>query len=262
MIRTTDEEPMTKVERYSTAIESSNLRMKEGRGDLDVIISAGLLGTDPDDKPARRLADALAARLLRLRREYDKVRAAHRAAEMARVNNEAAAKRESGEEGEESAEERTETMLAIAERATLTAHVLLLVNLPSLRTVKEMVGVFALDQAKKMRFKIHGETILRLSGTVLDVHISPTCRHCDGRGFNGNLGKGERQAVCRPCRGTGTRRDSVGKDNDERAFVGHMLLELDALLGVALDEMSRREQGVRATKALIRAAEHQREAFG
>jgi hypothetical protein len=243
MIRSTEDQPLTFGERYSSAIDSSNLRLKENRGDVDIIISAGLV------------RESLGGTLLRLRVEYDLVRSEHQAAELELRRREQEAPKETGEEGGLSAEERTEAMLKEAHDAALTAHLMILMQLPSLRTAKEQMGHFALQQAAERRLDMAAEHVMRLAGSVLDVHISPTCRMCKGVGFNGNLARGENQKPCRPCKGSGSRRDQLGRDNAERAFAGHMLMELDALVFSVTSQMQRNAAAVREAKERIREAE-------
>lgn len=243
MIRSTDDEPMTLGERYSRAMGSSHLRMTEGPGDLDVIISAGML------------EDALGAALLRLRTEYDLVSTEHRLAETALRAREVEAKRQRGERDGMSAEERSAEILEAAQRAALTAHMLIMVSLGTLRETQALIGAWAIRQAPRLRFNRPPEHVLELTSRVLDVHVSPMCRHCLGRGFNGNLAKGERQAPCRPCKGNGTRRDSIGKDEPDRAFAGALLLELNAIECEAGRGMGRGAHVVRRRKEMIRQAE-------
>lgn len=245
MIRSTDEEPMTVGERYSGAINSSHLRLKERPGDIDLIVAAGLAGED------------LASGLLRLHVEYDLVRSEHRASELAMQHREDEAKRQRGEVDGISAEDRAKILNDAAEAIALTAHVLILSQLPSLRSVKDALGAYVLERAGVARFMAPREYVLKLAGAVLDVHISPLCRHCGGRGFNGNIQRGERQAPCRPCKSSGSRRDSIGQDEADRAFVGALLMELNALVGKAEGDINRQKQTVRDAKTLIRLAEEQ-----
>ena len=243
MIRSTDDEPMTLAERYSRAVDSSNLRMKEGPGDLDVIVSAGML------------EDALGASLLRLRVEYDSVSSEHRAAEIAFRARDAESKRQRGDRDGLTAETRSALIMARAQRAAMTAHMLIMVRLTTLREAKEIVAAWAIRQAPRLRFHRPPEHIMALACRVLDVHVSPICRHCQGRGLNGNLQKGERQAPCRPCKGSGNRRESIGRDDADRGFASALLMELNSIEDAASKGMGRGSRAVRRAKELIRAAE-------
>ena len=260
MIRSTDDTPMTAPERYASALGSSNLRMQERQGDLDVIIAAGCLDA------------SFAAALLRLRIEYDMIRGEHRIAENQLRAAEASAKRQKDSTGKDgklvpgpagadgrptTAAQRSGRILDDAERAAHQAHAMILLSMSTLRLTKEMMGHFAIREAARFKFGRPVSHVLRLSGHVLDVHISPTCRHCAGRGFNGNLLKGEHQAPCRQCRSSGTRRDSVGQDEDDRLFASHLLMEMDALMSAAERELQQKRFLMRETKALINEAEAQ-----
>lgn len=214
------EGPYTIAERYSGAVDSGNLKLGERRGDVDYIIAAGLI------------ADGLGAALYRLQVEYDCVRAAHAAAENRMRSLERIAASERGEDDEtgKTAAQRTAEILQTAEHEATTAHVLILAQLTSLREAKTRLGDFAITQATKQRFMRPDREALIIAGQVLDVWLNPNCRHCEGRGFNGSVLRGEKVVVCRPCRGTGHRRDMIGKDDAQRRFAGLLIGELDALM--------------------------------
>ena len=258
MIRSTDDTPMTVLERYASALASSNLRMQERHGDLDVIIAAGCLD------------ESFAAAMVRLRIEYDMIRGEHRIADNQLRAAEANAKRQKDKMGADgklipgpagadgkptTAVQRAEKILEDAEKAAHQAHAMILLSMSTLRLAKEMMGYFALREAARHKFERPVSHILHLSGHVLDVHIDMTCRACRGRGFNGNLAKGERQAPCRPCRGLGTRRDSIGKDEHDRLFAGRLLMEMDALVAEGERQLQQKRRETMETKALITEAE-------
>lgn len=216
---TNDDQP-TLLERYSAAVESSNLKLGERRGDLDLVIAAGLVG------------DTLAVALLRLAIDYDSVRAEHRKAERVMREREERANQQTGE-----ARERT---LKEAHDAALTAHALILMNLPSLERTKEHFGEFARQQATKRAFMQPDRTVNVIAGRVLDVWLSPACRRCDGRGFNGATHRGERQVICGGrggCGGSGHRRDSIGHSEAEHGFAKFLLAEIDRMLDNAQRDM-------------------------
>jgi hypothetical protein len=207
-------------EQYSSATESSNLKLGERRGDVDVIIAAGLV------------PDTLASTLYRLLVEYDGVRAVHIAAENRMRSMERMAPKEEGEDDEtgKSAAERTVEMLNAAEREARTAHVLILAQLTSLREAKRRFGDFAVVEATKQRFMRPDREVLLLAGQVLDVFLNPNCRHCQGRGFNGGSRPDEPKMLCRPCRGSGHRRDMLGKDAAQRLFASRLIAATDAMM--------------------------------
>lgn len=197
MISTPDriDEAPTIGERYSRATESSDLRPKEGRCDVDYMIAAGWVG------------DRLGTMLYRLRSEFDQVHAEIRPG--AALN--------------------------------LTERVLVLSRLSSLPAAKEAIGNMAIIQATKRRFSRPDADALKLAGRALDVFLDPNCGHCDGRGFSGGgrLEHSGPQVVCRPCSGSGKRRNAIGRDDEERKFGGFLLAELERLASSVEIEMSR-----------------------
>jgi len=248
MIRSTEDAPLTIAERYATAFESSNLRMQARRTDLDVIIAAGCLD------------DSFGAALLRLRVEYDLVRGEHIAAEAQLRASEAEARRQKDlVDGNgrvlETAAERSANILQDAEATALTAHALILISLKSLTEVREMMGHFALREAARVKFDRPPSHVLHLSGRVLDVHISPTCRKCQGRGFTGVLQRGERQMACRVCSGSGLRWDAIGKDQPDRSFANGLLMSMSALTANSERRLAGKFRETRDTKGLILEAE-------
>lgn len=197
MISTHDriDEAPTIGERYSRATESSDLRAKEGRCDVDYMIAAGWVG------------DRLGTMLYRLRSEFDQVRA----------------------------EIRPSAPLNVTER------VLVLSRLGSLSATKAAVGALAVQQATRKRFMRPDADALVLAGRCLDVFLDPLCGHCDGRGFSGG-GRHEHsgaQVLCRPCGGSGRRRHTIGRDDEERNFGAFLLSELERLASAVEVEMSR-----------------------
>ena len=107
---------------------------------------------------------------------------------------------------------------------------MILDKLKSLRTARDELGQYSLEQAERKGFARPMRVVFALTGRVLDVFLDPTCHHCEGRGFNGGTHRGEPQVLCKPCRGSGHRRDEIGKDEQERAFAVHLLLQLDLIL--------------------------------
>lgn len=258
MIRSTDDTPMTTAERYASALGSSNLRLKDRAGDLDVVIAAGFLD------------NGFAAALMRLRLEYDLIKGEHQLADAQLRAKEADAKRQKDQVGADgnvlpgpagadgmptTAAQRSKSILKDAERSACAAHAVILLTMTTLALAKEMMGHFTIREAKRQKFERPIKELFSIAGLVLDVHIAPTCRHCAGRGFNGNLQRGERQAPCRPCRGSGTRRDTMGKTDADRLFASHLLMTMDAIVAEAERQLRQKRSMVEETKALINEAE-------
>lgn len=188
-----DEAPSL-AERYSRAANSSDLKMREGRCDLDYMVASGWVG------------DRLGTMLYRLRGEFDRVHA----------------------------EVRPGKALNHAER------VLVLSRLPSLGATKQAVGNMAVVLATRRRFMRPDAAALILAGRALDVFLYPLCGHCDGRGFTGG-GRHEDsgpQVLCRPCGGSGRRRNTIGRDDNEAKFGALLLSELERLTSSVEVEMA------------------------
>lgn len=120
----------------------------------------------------------------------------------------------------------------------LTARLLVLINLKSLQSCADGVHAFALGQ-NALRSGREKVDVNRISRQVLDVMLDPTCHHCEGRGFNGGSHRGEPQVICRPCRGTGHRRDWIGKNEAERVFAAKLLALLQSRIA-EVDKLMRR----------------------
>ena len=214
-MRSTEEHsPVTLGERYSGAIESANLLMREGRGDVDLIIAAGIA------------EDRMASALFRLMVEYSNVRADHVAAE-SRMRNQEREAREQEDEGKAS------LIREEAERAALTAHVMILAHLRTLREAKERLGKFAIAFATRKRFMRPDEVVIAITGRVLDVLIAPTCQKCGGPGVTGSARRGEVVQECRPCKGSGSRRESIGQSDAERLFARDLFGAIDVAMSKA-----------------------------
>lgn len=249
-MRSSEENPVTMAERYSVAIESSNLRMASNkRGAVDLIAAAGVM--------PNRLASAV----YRLRVEYDGVRAEHQRAKDNILHSEVRASRQKDDARPpagtwttvkpRSASEKAVEIRESAASAALTAHVLILAQLCCLREAKEMFGAFAILESAKGHKRRSGADVLYLAGRVLDVHLAPTCHHCAGRGFNGSLSLGEVHTKCKPCKGEGNRRDWIGKTDADRGFCAHLMMKLDALLHEAQRDFRRGLNLVQKAKVKI-----------
>lgn len=102
-----------------------------------------------------------------------------------------------------------------------------MLTLRSLRPAKKAFGRFAVIAATKQAFMRQDAETLTIAGQVLEVWLDPLCHHCEGRGFTGGSHRGEKQNICRPCRGSGHRREWIGRDPEQRRFANLLLLELD-----------------------------------
>lgn len=108
-----------------------------------------------------------------------------------------------------------------------TERLLVLSQLKTLRSARDAFGSFAIVQATKVQFMQNDAAAASIAGRVLDVWLDPNCHHCDGRGFTGGSHRGEPTVLCRPCRGSGHRRDWIGKTQEERQFASRLLAELE-----------------------------------
>jgi hypothetical protein len=181
----TIEDRPTTGERYSSAMESSNLKADaDRRGDVDLMIAAGWV------------PDTLGAMLYRLAVEFDSVRGNLRMGKT----------------------------LAAIDRFEIVGR------LKSLCAVRDELGRLACVRATKVRFMHPDAEVLLLVGRVLDVFLDPICTPCSGRGFTGG-GRHEEsgpQIICRGCRGTGHRRDNLGRQQDEKDFAADLLADMQA----------------------------------
>lgn len=227
----TDEKP-TISERYSSATESSNLKVNgpDKRDSADIIIAAGWL------------ADSLGALLLRLRREFETASGDLGRARKycdAQLDMAAELRRQFRKELDVNGFGPGRADLLLRQAAAIektmagvvtTERALALGRLKSLRETKEILGKFALQQATKNRFMVPDKVVLILVGRVLDVHMDPLCHHCGGRGFNGGTSRSDKTILCRHCSGTGHRKDHIGQNAREHWFARLLLTQMDRVL--------------------------------
>lgn len=236
-----DERP-TIGERYSSATESSNLRVtSRGRGDVDYLIAAGCLG------------DSLGSLLLRLHTEFEMARggidkareyASHLQVRHADLKKGAAdAKKRQDAQTEKKLEEEAKRLAETMKAVVVTERAFALSNMKSLREAKQELFAYADQLATSSRFMEPSSSVAILVGQVLDVYLDPTCACCAGRGFNGGAHRGERKELCRPCRGSGQRRESIGKSKDQAAFGKLLLVEMERITANAATGMKKALQG-------------------
>lgn len=221
-----DERP-TIGERYSSAIESSNLKLSERRSDVDYLIAAALI------------PDSFGLTLYRLMSEFDAVRGPVDAAKRwTSAQMQLAAELRAQLDHEEDAGRRakletTANQIREAAKASLrTEFILVLGTMQTLREARYAIGGFAIDMARRKRTALTDEDVRRLAGRVLDAFLDPLCHYCDGRGFSGG-GRHEQSGPmnpCKPCKASGGRRDDIGRNDAERILAGQMLMQMDAEL--------------------------------
>jgi hypothetical protein len=99
---------------------------------------------------------------------------------------------------------------------------------------------FAVMRRVKRGDSIDDRATISLVARVIDAWLDDNCHHCDGRGFNGGSHRGERQVICKPCHGSGSRRGWIGRSDGEREFAQHLLSEIERLMAGVGAEMRRR----------------------
>jgi hypothetical protein len=224
-----DERP-TIDERYGLATQATRLVVDARvRGPADMLIAAGWLG------------NSLGALLLRLRNEYDAVRADHLLAlkhwRQARQAIHAELSDTFIGPPRKDHWQDFQDLCADGPSAASTAQALILIRLKTLKSTKEALGRYVLIQANRHRFMRPDHEVAALTGLVLDAFLDPTCHHCTGRGFTG--GYAGPTIPCRPCGESGKRRNTVGKDEHSRQFSRFLLTRLDNLVDVAQGRMGK-----------------------
>lgn len=230
-------------ERYSAAIESSDLQVLPTRCSVDFLIAAGWA------------QDSLGAALYRLRTEWDSTRADLRLAEhhaSARSRDAAALtkaagvieRKASGDADKLKAarmlvdaaatRENADAIRKDVERAALTARALAMVHLKTLQATANAVHVYAVALGARTRF-YDLKALRQISPRALQLWLDPICPHCNGRGFNG----GFREAIrwCQECDKTGKRVNGPKGFRIHRSPTGH---EFGRLLLVELDRKCER----------------------
>jgi hypothetical protein len=260
---TFDEDRPTIGERYTCATGSSDLHLhNERRGHVDVIIAAGLvregLGTD----------------LYRLMSEFDALRApidaakrwvASQVAMVATLRAAASLEDSRSDAGGNPCGDvamvraltaRADRLQAAAVASLRVEFALVLSGMVTLPHTRDHLGAFALEQARIKRIDRSPRDLMHITGRCLDAFLDPLCHVCDGRGFIGG-GRHEHtgvQVICRPCKGSGHRRDSIGKDDVERLFAGHLLMRMDAMLHEVQRGIARGLRLVSEAKCLLASA--------
>jgi len=217
-------------ERYARAIHSTHLELLSERCDLDYAIAAGLVH------------DGLGAKLYRLKVEWDGVRAEQRQAdaafaeqvEIARRAQDQAAKLAKLSGAQSHAVGLTyaaaaSAVLANAERARLTARVLISTRVKSLPATRTAIVSYAEKLADYRGHEISDGTLRVVCARALDLWLDPLCGHCDGRGYMFSAGA---PALCGHCGGSGRRvrnahEQRLAKREADHAFGVALMVEIE-----------------------------------
>lgn len=244
--RNPEDNRMTMGERYGGATESSNLRVKEGFGEADLLIASGWL------------PDPMGAKLFRLAREFDSAHGEHGIArtEFDRIEQVASAldKESLGHTDPVKKEKKgkeADDLRKMAKAQAISARLMVTMHMKSLREVKQDLYGFAHLLVQKLGIDWDDETVAAIVGQVLDIHLDKTCHHCQGRGSNG--GYGAPMIMCKHCGATGERGwKDVGKDETQRSFANELLEEMKRLMAQAAGGIKR------AVKEDVPAARNER----
>jgi hypothetical protein len=120
-----------------------------------------------------------------------------------------------------------------AKRETTTGRAMVLLQLTSLHSAKQLVGELAVRIASTYTITFDHKVLMHLAGRVLDVFLDPKCPQCTGRMFSGGSHRGEMKVICRGCKGSGHRRDDLGHTEMERHLASRILVELSRKVGYA-----------------------------
>lgn len=192
-------------ERYIRAAKSSHLKADEFAGDVDTLIASGSFQENREQGPRKEpvnVSKGLVASLLRVRGEYDALRGQ---LELFLRNcsdrEEAAATLHAQAKRSKDSKDALAALAAQynAESDALTEHILILVNMKTLRLATLMLWNFVREAAEDHGYE--PEHIDVLTSKVMQAFLAPRCLSCGGRGFTGGY---LRPAVhCKPCERTG-----------------------------------------------------------
>lgn len=120
-----------------------------------------------------------------------------------------------------------------AERDIKTARAVILVALTSLQDARQELGALAVRMGANPKRALAPAVALQLAGRVLDVWLDETCHTCDGTGLIGSQYQGGAERPCSTCKGSGHRRDIIGRTDLERMFAGDLLAEVQRQVAAA-----------------------------
>jgi len=211
-------------ERYTRAINSSDLRMLDDRaGSADLLAAFGI-------------SASLGSLLQRLRAEFDSIKGEHglAEAEFERVRGVIAGKLTEAQREQRQTDkgptraalyrQQAEELRLSAERAAVTATALTLMHLKTLTEAKNALAAYALNMATRRRHMIPDREVIALTGHTLAVWLDHRCRKCHGTGAVGEFGS--RRLTCRPCHGTGNAAQGLGQDAAQVMFCSDLLRDM------------------------------------
>jgi hypothetical protein len=209
-------------ERYTRALESRHLEVKESLGDVDLLIAAGWC------------SERLGTRLYRLRKEFDSVRAEYRRADLllrataaASRDKIAGAKRATYDRDAriEEAIEHAELDQQAAEDQALVSRALIMVQLKSLKDTMDAAHGFAVVWATRKRFMRDNAVAMRICSRAMSLWMDPNCTACNGIGYRG--GHGTPRIRCSKCAQTGKRALRLDDTDAGHEFGRSLLTEWD-----------------------------------
>ena len=217
-----DEDRPDLVERYAAATSASSLQVRAGRCAVDYLAAAGWARED------------FGARLLRLRIEFDSVRADFRRVDgrlgayeeaIDRQTSALAAVLKKKDPTPQDRAGREECMREIDRiRAERRAYLLgerqaLQVAMRHLQPVYEVMHSLAVATAIVMELDQPAEAVRAIAQRVIDAWLDPLCPGCDGRGYNGGRHRGEQRVTCRACRGMRMRSNTIAENAEQARLV-------------------------------------------
>ena len=248
----TEEEKPTLAERYTGAINATDLTMTDRRaGSADLLAAVGI-------------SSGLGSLLLRLRTEYDSVKGEHGLAdaEIERLRGRirdhlSAAQREDrqADKGPTRAafhRREAEWLRVQAEGTQATETALFLMHLKTLREAKNALAAYAMVMATKRRHMIPDREVIALTGHVLAAWLDVRCRKCHGTTLLGDYG--QRQVRCRACGGTGNASANLGQTHAQQLFCADLLRDIAQKSGYeASRDVNKNKAAIKAGKERIAA---------
>jgi hypothetical protein len=225
---------------YLRSVGSSHLRADAHHDDVDTLVAAGSSG------------ETLAAVMLRVRGEYDVVRAqlglsdAYQQQQEVRarvLEQQAVQEVKKMNRGPTRAQFYRDKARAVRQEASeqaLVDHVFVMTRMKSLQPAARMLLALTTQRAREREHDFDDQQLVRLASKVLQAFIAPRCPNCGGRGFNG----GHRQPAvrCGVCRETGALTLDWG--GIEFELVGRQLLAVvDAKVEKLQRHLARRVRG-------------------